>query len=92
MNQVIRMDVDNVETGKLAAAESPRPAADWANSLGYGATQGAVRKSGFGRGKGNDSKSKGKDKADWGKSGGGQGAGKGERPVGACSFCWDLGH
>ena len=41
--------------------------ADWANSLGYGAQQGAVGKSGKGEGK-DDPKGKGKGK-DWSKGG-----------------------
>ena len=41
-----------------------------------------------GKGKGNVQTGKGRD---WSKGGpAGAGAGKGERPVGACSLCWDL--
>ena len=62
-------------------------------SSGYGPTQGAVGKSVKGK---DDSKGKGKGYSkDWkggGDKGRGLGAGKGERPVGACSHCWEFGH
>ena len=84
-DQVIKMDVDNVEMRKqplqlLSSHEGEWPNAEWANSLGYGLQQGAVGKSG--KGKVKDKKGKGKGK-DWCK-GGSTGAGKGERPIGAC--------
>ena len=44
-----------------------------------------------GKGFGKDQKGKGFGKDQKGKDGG-QGAGKGERPVGACSHCWGFGH
>ena len=68
---------------------------EWANSLGYDPTQGAIGKNGAGKGKGKDYKS-GSSKGCGGGSGGKDqkgkdGAGKGERPVGACSHCWGFG-
>ena len=61
MNQVIRMDVAAVEAADATLpAEAPR---QQANSLGYGSTQGAVGKSGAGKGwggwRGKDQKGKG---------------------------------
>ena len=103
MNQVIRMDVDHVE-GRVDEAPHdelpPTPPGhqeEWANSLGYSPMQGAVGKigagTGYGGGKayGKDHKGGGKVYKGGGKDGG-QGAGKGERPVGACSHCWGFGH
>ena len=53
MNQVIRMDVDNVEAGGAVPAEfppvMPEYHEEWANSLGYGPSQGAVGKAGAGK-------------------------------------------
>ena len=60
------------------------------HSPGDGPTQGAIGKSGKGyggekgKGAGKDWKGDQKSKA--------QGAGKGERLVGACSHCWGFGH
>ena len=72
---------------------------EWANSLGYGPTQGAIGKNGAGKGKGKDYKGGG-GKGYGGGYGGGSGGkdqngkdgGKGDRPVGACSHCWGFGH
>ena len=109
MNQMVRMDVDNVEgllipgaPGQLdeAAPDGLPPVyqEEWANSLGYSLMQGAIGKNGAGKGKGFGKDYKG---GGCGKSYGskdqkgkdeGQGAGKGERPVGACSHCWGFGH
>ena len=87
MNQVIRMDVDAVEAAEaVLPAEPPGQQEELANSLGYGPTQGAVGKSSAGKGwggKDQTGKGFGKDQKGKGKDGG-QGAGKGERPVGAC--------
>ena len=89
-DQVVRMDVDQVESREQAPVQPPPlQEADWANSLGYGPQQGAVGKNSKGKGK-DDPKGKGKGK-DWSK-GGPAGAGKGERPFGACSFCLDIWH
>ena len=93
MNQVFRMDVDAVDAEKPPAAElSGQQVSEWANSLGYGPTQGAISKSGGGKcwnaGKVQRVKGKVKDKT----GGQGFGKGKGERPAGACSHCWDFGH
>ena len=69
-----------------------------ANSLGYSPMQGAIGKNGADKGKGfgKDHKGGGGGKSYGGKDqkgkDGGQGAGKGERPVGACSHCWGFGH
>ena len=52
------------------------------NGAGKGKGFGKDQKGGGGKGYGQDQK--GKD--------GGQGVGKGERPVGACSHCWGFGH
>ena len=57
-NQVIRMDVDQIETRERAAAQPPPQEADWANSLGFAFQPGAVGKSGKGEGK-DDAKGKG---------------------------------
>ena len=82
----MKHDVDQIERRERAAAQPPPQEADWANSLDYGCQKGAVGKSGFGKGKGKDDpKVKGKGKDYWNKDGP-AGAGKGERPVGACSF------
>ena len=87
-DRVIKMDVDQVETREVppqppSSHEGEWSNAEWANSLGYGPQQGAVGKNG--KCKGKDEKGKGKGK-DWNK-GGQASAGKGERPIGACSFC-----
>ena len=86
-DQVIRMDVDQIETRAPSAALLPSQEVDWANSLGYGPQHGAVGKSGFGKVKGkDDNKGNAKGKDYWNKHGP-AGAGKGEQhPVGACSF------
>ena len=64
---------------------------EWANSLGYGSTQDAVGKNGAGKGKGFGKDQKGGSGKGFGNDqkgkDGGQGAGKGERPAGACSHC-----
>ena len=94
INERICSEVDAVhDSVGPPAAESPRQqAVDWANSLGYGPIQGAVGKGGAGSGKGwNSEKGKGFGK-DWNKGsekGKEQGAGKGERPIGACSQASD---
>ena len=101
MNQVIRMDVDQVED--RPPAEQPPEThmynEEWANSFGYGPTQGAVGKNGAGgpgKGKGKDYKGGGGGKGYGGSNGGkdqkGKDGGKGDRPVGACSHCWGFGH
>ena len=86
-DQVIRMEVDQIKTRERAAAQPPPQEADWANSFGYGPQQGAFGKSGKGKGK-FDSKGNNKGKDYWNKDGP-AGASKGERLVGACSFCLD---
>ena len=60
-DQVIRMDVDQVESREQAPAQPPPQDAEWANSFGYGPQQGAVGKTGKGKGK-DDPKGKGKGK------------------------------
>ena len=45
------MDVGQIKTRERAAAQPLPQEADWANSLGYWPQQGAVGKSGFGKGK-----------------------------------------
>ena len=64
VNQIIRMDIHAVDAGKPSAAEpSGQQAAEWAMTLGYGPTQGAVGKNGAGKGwngsGGKDQKGKG---------------------------------
>ena len=51
-NQIIRMEVDAVHDSEAPPAAEPpgQQAVDWANSFGYGPTQGAVGKSGAGSG------------------------------------------
>ena len=51
-NQIIRMEVDAEHDSEAPPAAEPpgRQAVDWADSLGYGPTQGGVGKSGAGSG------------------------------------------
>ena len=102
-NQIIKMEVDAVHDewaygpgGKeaLPADAHGQPADEWVASLGYGPALGAAGKSGKGYGGGGDegkgagNKSKGFGKQWKGEQKGkGLGAGKGERPLGACSHC-----
>ena len=90
-DQVIRIVVDQVESREQAAAQPPLlQEVDWANSFGFGPQQSAVGKKGKGKNK-DDPKGNGKGKDYWNKGGPAR-AGKGERPIGACSFCWVFGH
>ena len=81
------MDVGQVETREQPPQPPPSQEAEWSNaewahSPGYGPQQRAVGKNGKGKGKDEKGNDKGKD---WNK-GGPTGAGKGERPIGECSF------
>ena len=99
-NQVICVDAEAVHDAEPppAAATSGQQAVEWANSFGYGPTQGAVGKSGAGKGWGGNKDQKGDKGRGFGKDQkgkdqkGGQGSGKGERPVGAYPHCWGFGH
>ena len=93
-NQIIKTEVDAVSDEKCEKDKKD----DGVASLDYSPTQGAVGKSGKGADKGKGDKGKGYGK-DWKGSGWkgsgdkckGLGAGKGERPVEACSHCWGFG-